>query len=71
MDRTDRYTPRQKTFNENMKLLCVTESKWDEERQQHAFKLMEEQNRVLRSFFAEKKGGDKRGRPTGRRGEAS
>ena len=54
-----------KTSNENMKLLGVIESKWGEVRRQHVFKLMEEQDRVLRSFFAKQKGGDTSWRPTG------
>ena len=57
----DRYTS-----NENVKLTGVIESKWDEARRQHVFKLMEEQDRVLRSFLVQKKGGDKSGRTTGR-----
>ena len=56
------------TFNKNMELLGVIESKWNEVRRQHVFKLMEEQDRVLRSFFAQKKGEDTSARPTGRDG---
>ena len=37
-------------------------------KRQHVFKLMKEQDRVLRSFFAQKKGRDTNGRPTGRGG---
>ena len=48
----------------------VIESEWNEVRRQHVFKLMEEQDRVLRNFFAQKKGGDTSGRPTGRGGGA-
>ena len=59
-----------KTFNENIKLLGVIESAWNEVRRQHVFKLMEEQDRVLKSFFAQQKGRDTRGRPTGRGGGA-
>ena len=58
------------TFNKNMELLGVIESKWNEVRRQHVFKLMEEQDRVLRSFFAQKKGEDTSARPTGRGGGA-
>ena len=58
------------TFNENMELLGVIESKWNEERRQHVFKPMEERDRVSRSFFAQKKGGDTSGRPTARGGGA-
>ena len=58
------------TFNKNMDLLGVIESKWNEVRRQHVFKLMEEQGRVLRSFFTQKKGGDTSGRPTSRGGGA-
>ena len=39
------------TFNKNMELLGVIESKWNEVRRQHVFKLMEEQDRVLRSYL--------------------
>ena len=58
------------TFNKNMELLGVIESKWNEVRRQPVFKLMEEQDRVLRSFFAQKNGGDTSGRPTSRGGGA-
>ena len=34
------------TFNKNMELLGVIESKWNQVRKQHVFKLMEEQDRV-------------------------
>ena len=57
-------------FYENRKLLGVIESKRDEIRRWYVSKLMEEQDLVLRSFFTQKKGGDKSGRPTGRGGEA-
>ena len=56
------------TFNKNMELMGVIESTWNEVRRQHVF--MEEQDRVLRSFFAQKKGEDTSGRPTGRGGGA-
>ena len=48
---------RTETFNKNLELLgvIIVESKWNEVRRQHVFKLMEEQDRVLRSFFAQKK----------------
>ena len=42
------------TFNENMELLGVIDSKWNEVRRQLVFKLMAEQDKVLRSFFAQK-----------------
>ena len=58
------------TFNKNMELLGVIESKWNEVRRQHVFKLMEEQDRVLRSFFAQKRGEDTSGRPKGHGGGA-
>jgi hypothetical protein len=53
-----------------MELLGVIESKWNEVRRQDVFKLMEEQDRVLRSFFAQKKGRDPSGKPTSRGGGA-
>ena len=58
------------TFNKNMELLGVIDSKRNEVRRQHVFKLMEEKDRVLRIFFAQKKGEDTSGRPTGRGGGA-
>ena len=38
-----------KIFNDNMKLLGVVESKYDDIRRRHVFKLMEEQDRALRT----------------------
>ena len=52
---------RTKTFN-----VC----KWDAVRRQRLFKLMEEQDGVLGSFFAKQKGVIKSRRPTGHVGEA-
>ena len=43
-----------KTFNDNIKLLTVLESKWDDIMRRHVFKLIKGQDRVLRSFFAQK-----------------
>ena len=61
----DRYT---QTLNKNMELLGVIESNWNEVRRQRVF--MEEQDRVLKSFVAQKKGGDTSRRPAGRGGGA-
>ena len=44
------------TFNKNMKALGVLESKWDLIRQKLARRLLEEQDKVLRSYFAQKGG---------------
>ena len=52
------------SFNRNMKTLGVLESKWDPIRKKLVRRLLEEQNKVLRSYFAQEremrsKGGDK------------
>ena len=44
------------SFNENMKVLEVLESKWDLIRQKLVRLLLEEQDKVLRSYFAQKGG---------------
>ena len=44
------------SFNENMKALGVLESKWDLIRQKLVRRLLEEQDKVLRSYFAQKGG---------------
>ena len=51
------------SFNKNMKALGVLESKWDPIRKKFARHTIEEQDKVLRSYFARKggtrgKGGD-------------
>jgi hypothetical protein len=51
-------------FNRNMKALGVLESKWDPIRKKLVSRLLEEQDKVLRSYFAQKggtrnKGGDR------------
>ena len=43
-------------FNKNMKALGVLESKWDPIRQKLVHRLLEEQDKVLRSYFAQKGG---------------
>jgi hypothetical protein len=43
-------------LNKNMKALGVLESKWDLIRQKLVRRLIEEQNKVLRSYFAQKGG---------------
>ena len=46
----------------------IMDGELDKIRRQHVFKLMGKQDRVLRSSFAQKKGGDRSGRPrSGRR----
>ena len=52
------------SFNRNMKTLGVLESKWDPIRKKLGRRLLEEQDKVLRSYFAKKggprsKGGDR------------
>jgi hypothetical protein len=44
------------SFNKNMKALGVLESKWNLIRQKLARRLLEEQDKVLRSYFAQKGG---------------
>jgi hypothetical protein len=44
------------SFNENMKTLGVLESKWDLIRQKLVRCLLEEQDKVLRAYFAQKGG---------------
>ena len=44
------------SFNKNMKALGVLESKWDLIRQKLVRRLLEEQDKVLRSYFAQKWG---------------
>jgi len=47
------------SFNTNMKALGVLESKWDPIRQKLVRRLLEEQDKVLRSYFAQKGGAGK------------
>ena len=51
------------SFNKNMKALGVLESKWNPIRQKLVRRLLEEQDKVLRSYFAQKEGtrGQRRG----------
>ncbi len=44
------------SFNKNMKAVGVLESKWDPIRQKLMRRLLEEQDKVLRSYFAQKGG---------------
>jgi hypothetical protein len=44
------------SFNRNMKALGVLESKWDPIRKKLVRRLLEEQHKVLRSYFARKGG---------------
>ena len=44
------------SFNKNIKALGVLESKWDLIRQKLVRRLLEEQDKVLRSYFAQKGG---------------
>jgi hypothetical protein len=49
------------SFNRNMKTLGVLESKWDPIRKKLVRRLLEEQDKVLRSYFAQKGGTRSRG----------
>jgi hypothetical protein len=53
------------SFNKNMKALGVLESKWNLIRQKLVSRLLEEQDKVLRSYFAQKGG------TRGQRGEGT
>ena len=50
------------SFNKNMKALGVLESKWDPIRKKLVRRLLEEQDKVLRSYFAQKGGARSQGR---------
>jgi hypothetical protein len=50
------------SFNKNMKALGVLESKWNPIRQKLVRHLLEEQDKVLRSYFAQKGGTRGQGR---------
>ena len=58
------------SFNKNMKALGVLESKWDLIRQKLVRRLLEEQDKVLRSYFAQK-GGARSQRGEGIQGKGS
>jgi hypothetical protein len=53
------------SFNRNMKALGVLDSKWDPIRKNLARRLIEEQDKVLRSYFAQKGGTRGRGGDVG------
>ena len=57
----------EKSFNANMELLGVVESKRNAIRKRHVWKLLEEQDRVLRSYYAQREGFEKGGQ--GMRGQ--
>ena len=54
----------EKVFNANMELLGVIESERNAIRKRHVWKLLEEQDRVLRSYYAQRDGFDGGGRGT-------
>jgi len=58
------------SFNKNMKALGVLESKWDLIRQKLVRRLLEEQDKVLRAYFAQK-GGARSHRGKGIQGQGS
>jgi hypothetical protein len=49
------------SFNKNTKALRVLESKWDPIRQKLVRRLLEEQDKVLRSYFTQKGGARSQG----------
>ena len=49
------------SFNRNMKALVVLEIKWDPIRKKLVRRLLEEQDKVLRSYFAQKGGARSQG----------
>ena len=49
------------SFNKNMKVLGVLESQWDPVRKKLERRLLEEQDKVLRSYFAQKGGARSQG----------
>ena len=49
----------EKAFNANMELLGVIESERNAIRKRHVWKLLEEQDRVLRSYYAQHEGFDR------------
>ena len=53
------------SFNKNMKSLGVLESKWNPIRQKLVRRLLEEQDKVLRSYFTQKGGTLSRGQRGG------
>ena len=48
--------PKRVGFNKNMKALGVFESKWDPIRKKLTRRLIEEQDKVIQSYFAQKGG---------------
>jgi hypothetical protein len=50
------------SFNKNMKALGVLEIKWDPIRKKLVRRLLEEQDKVLRSYFAQKGGTRSKGK---------
>ena len=54
----------EKVFNANMELMGVIERERNPIRKRHVWKLLEEQDRVLRSFYAQREGFDKGGHGT-------
>ena len=51
----------EKAFNANMELMGVVESERNAIRKRHVWKLLEEQDRVLRSYYAQREGFEKGG----------
>jgi hypothetical protein len=49
----------EKAFNANMELLGVIEGERNAIRKRHVWKLLEEQDRVLRSYYAQREGLDR------------
>ena len=58
--------PKRVGFNKNMKALGVFESKWDPIRKKLARRLIEEQDKVIQSYFAQKGGTRSKGEDMGK-----
>ena len=54
----------EKAFNENMELMGVIESERNAIRKRHVWKLLEEQDRVSRSYYAQREGFERGGQGT-------
>ena len=54
----------EKAFNANMELMGVIESERNAIRKRHVWKLLEEQDRVLRSYYAQREGFEREGKGT-------
>ena len=55
----------EKSFNENMELMVVIESENNDIRKRHVWKVLEDQDRVFRSYYAQRDGFDRGGKDSG------